>query len=99
MRFIIRPERLPEPAKVFMLITVVPLLHLDGYIIMVAVLSFVIRKVPSRLPLGIRPCGINHVPSGTPFHGSGRHGSTRLRVDYRAEARAVGQVPGHHLET
>ena len=59
----------------------------------------VIREVPSGLSLGIRLRGVNHVLFGTPLHGGGRYGSTRLRVDYRTEARAVRQVSGHHLET
>ena len=83
----------------FIFITVVSFPHFYGKAVTVGMFFPVIREVPSGLSLGIRLRGVNHVLCGTPLHGGGRHGSTSLRIDYRAEARAVRQVPGHHLET
>ena len=94
MRSVIRPVRLPEGATMFIFITVVSFPHFYGKAVTVGMFFPVIREVPSGLSLGIRLRGVNHVLCGTPLHGS-----TSLRIDYRAEARAVRQVPGHHLET
>ena len=83
MRSVIPPVRLPEGTTVFCFITVVPLPHFDGKAVMAGMFFPVIREVPSGLSLGIRLRGVNHVLFGTPLHGGGRYGSTRLRVDYR----------------